>query len=241
MRVADPEAALERLNRFRSRLEWDVMDTEANRRRTHLAELYALQPLIEGIARRIDPDNVERLSEKSSRGVWRVNAAYEETLRLIGILEQREDYERILGPVGPALAANRLHRWVWNAAADLWDGGHFDSAVHKAALAVEEQAQLKLGRRDLSGKKLYSAAFAKEDPTGDMPRLRLPYVDKTEQKDAWISAHGGAQHLGMGCAQGIRNPQAHPSDDISEQEALEQLAALSVLARWVEVCKVVRI
>ena len=39
-------------------------------------------------------------------------------------------------------------------------------------------------------------------------------------------------------AQGIRNPQAHPSDDITEQEALEQLAALSVLARWVDECDV---
>ncbi len=44
-------------------------------------------------------------------------------------------------------------------------------------------------------------------------------------------------YLGMGCAQGIRKPQAHPSDDISEQEALEQLAALSVLARWVDACE----
>ncbi len=41
-------------------------------------------------------------------------------------------------------------------------------------------------------------------------------------------------HRGMGCAQGIRNPQAHPSPDITEQEAQEQLAALSVLARWVD-------
>ena len=43
----------------------------------------------------------------------------------------------------------------------------------------------------------------------------------------------------MGCAQGIRNPQAHPSSDLTEQEALEQLAALSVLARWVDECEVV--
>ena len=37
------------------------------------------------------------------------------------------------------------------------------------------------------------------------------------------------------------NPQAHPSDDITEQEALEQLAALSVLARWVDECDVVSV
>ena len=42
------------------------------------------------------------------------------------------------------------------------------------------------------------------------------------------------------CAQGIRNPQAHPADDITEQEALEQPAALSVLARWVDACEVDR-
>lgn len=38
----------------------------------------------------------------------------------------------------------------------------------------------------------------------------------------------------MGCALGIRNPQAHGAGDMDEQEALEQLAVLSVLARWVE-------
>ena len=240
MAIADPEAALEKLQTLVRLLRWDISDMESDRPRTHLAELYALQPLIEGIARRIDPDNVGRLSEEWSDGTPNSEAAFAETLRLIGILEQRADFERILGPVGPTLAANRLHRWVWNAAADLWDGEHFDSAVHKAALAVEEQTQLKLGCRDLGGRDLYSKAFSGDDPAVDMPRLRFPHIDKAEQKDAWVSAHGGALHLGMGCAQGIRNPRAHPSDDISEQEALEQLAALSVLARWVDVCEVVR-
>ena len=240
MGIADPEAALAKLREFAALMAADARDGEADGPRSSLAELYAMQPLIEGIASRIDPDNVGRLSERSSRGVWPIRVTQQEVIRLVGIIEQRADYERILGPVGPTLAANRLHRWVWNAAADLWDGGHVDSAVHKAALAVEEQTQLKLGRRDLSGKRLYSPAFCKEDPTADMPRLRFPHIDKTEQKDAWVSAHEGAQHLGMGCAQGIRNPQAHPSDDISEQEALEQLAALSVLARWVDACEVLR-
>ena len=50
-----------------------------------------------------------------------------------------------------------------------------------------------------------------------------------------------AQHLGMDCVQGIRNPQAHPSDDLSKPDALEQLAALSVLARWVNECDVDRV
>ena len=240
MGIADPEAALAKLREFLALIAADLHDREDDDPRSSLAELYAIQPLIEGIASSIDPDNVGHLSKKMSRGHWPNGFTQHEAIRLIGILQQRADYERILGPVGPTLAANRLHRWVWNAAADLWDGGHFDSAVHKAALAVEEQTQLKLGRRDLGGKNLYSIAFSAKDPTADTPRLRFPHIDKTEQKDAWVSAHEGAQHLGMGCAQGIRNPQAHPSDDISEQEALEQLAALSVLARWVDACEVLR-
>ena len=240
MGISDPEAALTKLREFLALMAADLHDREADGPRSSLAELYAMQPLIEGIAGRIDPDNVGHLSKRGNRGIWPIGVTEQEVIRLVGILEQRADYERILGPVGPTLAANRLHRWVWNAAADLWDGGHFDSAVHKAALAVEEQTQLKLGRRDLGGKDLYSKAFSGDNPRADMPRLRFGHLDKTEQKDAWVSAHGGAQHLGMGCAQGIRNPQAHPSDDISEQEALEQLAALSVLARWVDACEVLR-
>ena len=69
-----------------------------------------------------------------------------------------------------------------------------------------------------------------------MPRLRFPDIDRGERPDDWTSAHEGAMHLGMGCVQGIRNPRAHSSEDITEQEALEQLAVLSVLARWVDNC-----
>ena len=33
---------------------------------------------------------------------------------------------------------------------------------------------------------------------------RFRHIDGSERPDAWTSAHEGAQHLGMGCAQGIR-------------------------------------
>ena len=162
-----------------------------------------------------------------------------EAIRLVGIVEQEADFQRISGPVGPMLAANRLHPWVWNAAASLWDDGHYEPAVHEAAKAVELQTQLKVDRRDLDGKDLYAHAFSTKDPKPGEARLRFPDVDPTAQPRRWTSMHEGARNLGMGCAQGIRNPQAHPSDDITEQEALEQLAALSVLARWVDACEVV--
>lgn len=37
-----------------------------------------------------------------------------------------------------------------------------------------------------------------------------------------------------GCFAAIRNPVAHVEGELPENERLEQLAALSVLARWVD-------
>ena len=100
--------------------------------------------------------------------------------------------------------------------------------------AVELQTQLKIDRQDLDGKDLFAQAFNTDVPKPGAPRLRLPNVDQVKQPKRWTSAHEGAQYLGMACAQGIRNPRAHGTEDIDEQEALEQLAVLSVLARWVD-------
>jgi hypothetical protein len=45
--------------------------------------------------------------------------------------------------------------------------------------------------------------------------------------------------LGAGCFEGIRNPAAHEDGlSLPEQMALEQLAAFSVLARWIDECTV---
>jgi hypothetical protein len=37
----------------------------------------------------------------------------------------------------------------------------------------------------------------------------------------------------------IRNSAAHDTDEMPEQQALERLAALSLLARWVDECELV--
>ena len=66
-----------------------------------------------------------------------------------------------------------------------------------------------------------------------MQRLRFMHIDRNERPDAWTSAHEGAMHRD-GLRSGHPQPPSAPSDDITEQEAQEQLAALSVLARWVD-------
>ena len=239
MGIADPEAALEKLREFRDLLVTDERDLRAGGRRTAQVPRSELQPLVEQIARELDPESVQHLGGTwSNLGQrWTLGGAITATDRLIGILEKREEYERIFGAEGPKLAGSQLHSWVWDAAATLWDDGHYEPAVHEAVKAVELRTQLKLDRRNLDGKDLYSKAFSSDDPQPGAPRLRFPDIDKAEQPKRWTSAHEGAMFLGMGCAQGIRNPQAHPSENITEQEALEQLAALSVLARWVDECE----
>ncbi len=230
MGITDPEAALEKLREFRdlqgqaNRHGWSDVSRDLEGAINHL------MPVVKEIARALDKAEVVALSSEPFEAV-------DATTRLIGRLERQEDFRQIFGPTGPTMAARQLHSWVWDAVATLWDDGHYEPAVHEAAKAVELRTQLKTDRRDLDGKDLYSKAFSLDAPQPGAPRLRFPDIHRAEQPRRWTSAHEGAMFLGMGCAQGIRNPQAHPSDGITEQEALEQLAALSVLARWVDRCQ----
>ena len=127
---------------------------------------------------------------------------------------------------------------------NLWDNGHYKQAVNAAASAVEEQTQLKLRRGDLSGVDLYTQAFkvGKIGETRDGRRLRFTHLDELtedgKRNQSWVSAHEGAMRFGRGCAQGIRNLNAHGTGDLPEQEALEYLASLSVLARWIDTAQV---
>jgi hypothetical protein len=58
---------------------------------------------------------------------------------------------------------------------------------------------------------------------------------KPDGSDTYKSVQRGAMALAEGIYTGIRNPFNHEDPrDIEEQIALEYLAALSVLARWVE-------
>lgn len=67
------------------------------------------------------------------------------------------------------------------------------------------------------------------------PRLRLP-GDRSSL--TWKSRQRGARALAQGCYAGLRNVVAHDDPDWSEQEALEALACLSVLARWIDEAEV---
>ncbi|MYG94704.1 MAG: hypothetical protein F4138_06950 [Acidimicrobiia bacterium] len=245
MTITDPKAALEEVRRFIDLLikdkELHQEKSDGDDERTRIeSETLRLQPLIEAIGREIDPDEDPGRFKYHTimAGMWGWGTALNAAERLIGILEQQEKRAAIFGQQGPVLTAENLHRWIWHAAVDLWDSGHFKEAVRSAAAAVEEQTSLKINRNDLTGTSIFNEAFSLEPPESGRPRLRFAHIGETagsgKKSQEWKSAHEGAMAFGRGCFQGIRNLQAHGTRDLPEQQALEYLAALSVLARWVD-------
>lgn len=157
-------------------------------------------------------------------------------LRAIGIHELGNEVRRRMQPDSPDLAADHLHPWVWEAAAPLWNAGSTQEAVHGAARSVNARLQQKLRRRDVSDSSLCREAFSMKDPAPGKPRLRFPGERDAE---TWRSRQQGAMEFGAGCFEGIRNPAAHEHEwELPEQVALEQLAVLSLLARWIDECTV---
>lgn len=247
--VPNPEEALQVLREFRGLLDANraihrnasVPHGTRNPASTDPShsELQRLEPLVEEIARSLEDDPARHRPPSPGMWVagmwhWRTRPAWVE--RLIGILESQDRRDAIFTPVGPRLSASRFHQWVWNAAKDLWDNGHYREAVQAAATAVERQTQLKLGC-DVSGANLYSDAFSLQSRPSER-RLRLPHVEATAPDgtatQGWKSAHEGAAFFGRGCSMGIRNLVSHNIDPLPEQVGMEYLAALSVLARWVD-------
>ncbi len=138
----------------------------------------------------------------------------------------------------PRLDAADLHPWVVEAAARLWQDGHQRQAVQAAASAIENWLRAKTGVHQGSIASLAASAFSTADPTPDAPRLRFSGFDPAGS-DGWNSAHDGASAFGRGCFLRIRNLYTH-HDGNAEQENLEALAALSLLARWIDSAEVVK-
>lgn len=155
-----------------------------------------------------------------------------------GWLKTAAETNSILGPTGPQLSATSLHSVVWNAAVQLWDSGYHWEAVRNAGEQLTPLLQAKLGRFDLSSTRLVSEAFSSKPPEPSAPRLR--FTQYAEGSDEWKSAHTGALSFGQGCMMAIRNLATHTHREPDQQQALEQLAALSVFARMIDEAEVVR-
>lgn len=189
--------------------------------------LRRMEPTVKEILKRLDPELASFDFEARNGDTDARNAAD----RGLGILAERDEWETNLAPDGPVVSASKLHPWVWQAAVTLWDSGHYRQAVHAAATALTAHTQAKLGRRDAADDALMQEAFSSNPPQPGKPRLRCP-GDPDDQTVK--SRQRGALQYAVGCYFSIRNPAAHESGEWDQQIALEHLAALSVLARWID-------
>lgn len=92
-------------------------------------------------------------------------------------------------------------------------------------------ASKKPGAHD-SETKLFQDALSTKPPATDHSRLRLVPDDGSATV---ASVQHGVMEFAEGCCGAIRNPNSHIDGlpELAEHEGLEQLAAFSLLARWV--------
>lgn len=149
-------------------------------------------------------------------------------------LRRQAELAEKLGDNAPDMDAANLHPWAWENGRSYWNTGHYHQAVMQAAIRVNAETQAKLGRMGVSETALFNEAFSLDPPKAGVARLQLAPDDggKTRQ-----NLHRGARAFAEGLYTAIRNPGMHrpqESDGGDEQLALEQLAAFSLLARWVD-------
>jgi hypothetical protein len=161
--------------------------------------------------------------------------------RLIARLNTEAEVRARLGSdLSPRITAASLHPLIWGAAHTQWSTGHRHEAVLAAAKAINSHLQAKVERRDVSESDLIQQSFSDNPPTAGKPRLRFSGIADDQTRN---SMRQGAMNFGSGCFAAIRNPLGHLPNtevDLDEQTALEQLAALSLLARWIDEADVIQ-
>jgi hypothetical protein len=156
----------------------------------------------------------------------------------LGILNTRADTAAHLGTRAPVMAADALHAIVWGVASDLWADGHHGAAVQRAATFLNANVQDRTGRHDLSDSALMAQVFSPNPPEQGKPRLRW----QGDDNDLTVKTmRTGILNFSQGCFMAIRNPVTHSTEDLPKQIALEQLAVLSTLARWIDGCELLRV
>jgi hypothetical protein len=199
------------------------------------AEVTKQAQVVEQILDRVIPRWSSRYNDTRNN---RWTGHREAAIRAREALLRKQELDENLGENAPELSAAELHSWIWSGASSLWQSGHFREAVEGAIRKLNAETQNKVGRRDVSETDLFKQAFSLDDPRAGKTRLRRMNDDGS---DTYRSVQRGAMNLAEGVFAGIRNPLSHEADqELSEQEALEYLAALSVLARWVDAATVER-
>lgn len=204
--------------------------TDSMRAIEHEAE--TLQPTVERILRALDPKLLEGLLPLGY-GSPNIDSRIRQAL---GVLRDQDEWARRLAPDAPSLAADGMHPLMWSAASPVWGTGQFRVAVQQAAVALSASIK-KRADSPLSDRELVQQVFAPDPPKDGQVRLHLA-GDRSDR--SWQSKQQGLHLLSQGAFAGIRNVAAHDEEEWTEQQALEHLAVLSVVARWADEAGVVK-
>lgn len=193
------------------------------------AEIVASAQIVEQILDRVLPSWREDIEDDGKKR-WAKHR--EAAQRAVVQIEQQSEIAVRLGDTAPSFRVSQFHPWAWDAARSLWQSGHFREAVRAASVKVNAELQNKVGRRDISEQALFQEAFSADPPQQGRSRLRPNGDDDGRSAQ---SVRRGIVAFAEGAFAAIRNPVSHDVlEEASEQVALEQLAAFSLLARWVE-------
>jgi hypothetical protein len=136
----------------------------------------------------------------------------------------------------PQIGAEAMHPLIWGAASRLWQDGHFREAVASAAETLIMHVKSRTRRNDVPETALWQESFSDKPPEPGRPRLRWP-GDPTNRDVK--SMNDGLRKFAPGVQMTIRNNAVHNTHEMSEQHALERLATLSLLARWIDECELI--
>lgn len=195
--------------------------------------------IVEKVLHRYLPDWLDRVQDKDAlkakRGYrWQQRREAAQLCRTL--LEHEQAIQTYLTDWSPVLAASSLHEWIWDAAKSAWEAGNYEDAVDAASRNLNSRLRAKVGRKDIGEGDLIAQVFSDKPADETTPRLRLPLAAGLNDKTV-ANIHGGVIAYGRGLFQAVRNPLAHEATadvEMGEAEALECLAALSLLARWVD-------
>lgn len=142
----------------------------------------------------------------------------------------------------PGFAPSELHPLIWSAAAAHWTTHQRRVAVREAAEALTVEWKARLGRNDVDDTVFWQQSLSPGEPSPGRPKIVWPGPrdDKTTK-----SMRGGLEplakalsSLATGLNLTIRNVTTHTRTELSEQEAMERLAAYSYFARLLDRCEV---
>lgn len=145
----------------------------------------------------------------------------------------------------PSFAPAQFHPLIWTAASAHWTTHQFRVAVREAAEGLTVHWKQRLDRADVDDTVFWQQTLSPGTPEVGRPKLTWPGnpEDKTTK-----SMRGGLEPLAKalnalatGLNLTVRNVTTHTRDELSEQEAMERLAAYSYLARLLDQCTIERI